>query len=339
MLNNWLNNEKIYPIYIEVSPSGICNHRCTFCALDFMEYQKRFLDPNVFEKCVREMSQLGIKSIMFAGEGEPLLHKHISEMILSTKKTGIDVALTTNGVLLNECLSEKILPNVEWVKVSINAGTKKTYSIIHQTKENDFEKVINNIKKAVLIKKEQQYSCAIGMQLILIPENHEEVILLAQKAKDLSVDYLVIKPYSHHYSSKTNKYEKLTYKSFYYLSEKLESMNTNEFNVIFRINTMKKWDENERTHKKCLALPFWSYIDAGGNVWGCSAYLQNERFRYGNINDDSFKNIWDGEKRMNSLRWVENNLNIEHCRTNCRMDNVNKYLWDLKHPPPHVNFI
>jgi len=339
VLNRWLLNKKIYPIYIEVSPSGICNHRCTFCALDFMEYQKRFIDLSVFEKCVSEMSTLGVKSIMFAGEGEPLLHKNISELISLTKKAGIDVALTTNGVLLKNSLSEKVLPHVEWIKISINAGRKETYSTIHQTKENDFEKVINNIKNAVKIKHEKKYSCVIGMQMVLLPENQGEVIELAQRAKDINVDYMVIKPYSHHNASKTNKYEKLSYKKFYHLSKQLEGFNTNNFNIVFRINTMKKWDDKERSYQKCLALPFWAYIDAGGNVWGCSAYLQNDNFRYGNINVDSFKNIWDSEKRMHSLKWVDQKLNIDHCRTNCRMDNVNNFLWDLKHPPQHVNFI
>ena len=41
---------------------------------------------------------------------------------------------------------------------------------------------------------------------------------------------------------------------------------------------MQKWDGGERDYERCMALPFWSYIDAGGNVtfssdtWGV-AYL------------------------------------------------------------------
>ena len=79
-VNDWLSGKNIYPIYMEISPAGSCNHRCTYCALDFMEYQKRFLDTEVLKKRLIEMGRLGLKSVMFAGEGEPFLHKDIADI-------------------------------------------------------------------------------------------------------------------------------------------------------------------------------------------------------------------------------------------------------------------
>ena len=338
-VNDWLKGNCIYPIYAEISPAGTCNHRCIYCALDFMEYQTRFLDSRVLKERLSEMASCGLKSIMYAGEGEPLLHKEIVDIINHTKQTGIDVAITTNGVLFREDIIESTLENITWIKVSINGGTKETYAKIHKTNPESFERVISNMSYAAKIKRERGYKCTLGMQLILLPENSEEIKLLAQRAKDIGMDYLVIKPYSQHPSSRTNKYKEIKYSDYFYLSDELNSFKDDKFSVIFRMNTMEKWDEKKRNYRHCLALPFWSYIDAGGTVWGCSVYLNDENFSYGNIYKNSFREIWEGEKRVNSVRWAEEELDTSRCRVNCRMDEVNRYLWELKHLPEHVNFI
>jgi len=88
-----------------------------------------------------------------------------------------------------------------------------------------------------------------------------------------------------------------------------------------------------------FSAPSCPNIDAGGNVWGCSAYLGDERFLYGNIYENSFQEIWEGEKRAESLEWAEKELDTDQCRVNCRMDEINRYLWEMRHPPAHVNFI
>lgn len=338
-VNDWLNGKVIYPVYMEVSPSGSCNHRCTFCALDFMGYRKKYLDFELFKERLPEMGSLGLKSIMYGGEGEPLMHEHIAEIISLTKKSGIDAALTTNAVLLDESLSERILGDMEWIKVSIGAATRDTYAYIHRTKAEDFDKVINNLSSAAKIKQDNKHKCALGMQVILLPENKNEIVSLAEIAENIGMDYLVVKPYSQHPLSKTDRYKDIKYNEYMDLSDKLSEMNTKDFRVIFRMHAMKRWDEGKKSYDRCLALPFWSYIDSGGNVWGCSVYLGDERFLYGNIYENTFQAIWEGERRRQSLEWVAKGLDAAQCRVNCRMDEINRYLWELKNPPLHINFI
>jgi hypothetical protein len=36
---------------------------------------------------------------------------------------------------------------------------------------------------------------------------------------------------------------------------------------------------------------------------------------------------------------VAGELTADQCRVNCRMDKINAFLWELKHPPAHANFI
>jgi len=67
------------------------------------------------------MAKVGVKAIMFGGEGEPLLHKDFVSIVEYTKKCGIDIALTTNGTLLDTTTAKRILPHLSWIKFSIDA--------------------------------------------------------------------------------------------------------------------------------------------------------------------------------------------------------------------------
>ena len=338
-VKSWQDGELIYPIYMEISPIGACNHRCVFCGLDFMGYKLRKISHEVMGKILPEMAGLGLKSIMYAGEGEPFLHQDIGRIIRLTKQQGIDVAVTSNGALMNPDLAEEILPFCSWIKFSVNAGTPDTYARIHGTRARDFDKVIKNLSHAAFYRKKHDVRCTLGIQILLLTEVEDEIETLVALAREIGMDYLVVKPYSQHPQSITRKYQDISYKKYYDLGKTLEKYNTDRFSVIVRLNTMQQWDAAGKGYDRCLGLPFWSYIDAGGNVWGCSMYLNDDRFLYGNINEDTFQNIWEGDRRKKSLELAENSLSVDTCRVNCRMDNINRYLWELKNPNDHVKFI
>ncbi len=338
-VHDWMQGKSIYPVYLEISPSGSCNHRCTYCALDFLGYPSRFLDAGTLKKRLFEMGKLGVKSIMYAGEGEPLLHREIAMILRDTRKAGIDTALTTNGVLFDKKLCDASLAYLSWIKVSINAGRKYSYAKIHRTKEEDFDRVIKNMSYAASLKRSKGVKCALGMQIVLLPENHLEISLLAKKAKAIGMDYLVVKPYSQHPLSLTKKFKDIKYGGYLKLAETLQKFNDDKFNVIFRGHAMNKWDRGEHLYQHCLALPFWAYMDSAGGVWACSIYLTKAEFCLGNIYENTFKEIWGSQKRKKLEIWAKEELDTASCRVNCRMDEANNYLWELTHPAEHVNFI
>ncbi len=322
-----------YPIYVEVSPVGHCNHRCTFCAVDYIGYKARSLPTERLGLIIDDMAKHGVRSVMYAGEGEPLLHKDIAEIVRMTRRAGIDVAFTTNGVLLDKITD--VLGNVTWIKVSMNGGPG-SYAKIHQTKEADYERVWGNLAGAVRNKN----GTTIGIQTLLLPENARDIEELVRRARDTGLDYIVIKPYSQHLSSLTQQYKDIRYVEYAELIHKLSMYSTPKFKVVARTKTMAAWDSEERGYHKCYSTPyFWAYVMATGDVYGCSAYLLDDRFKYGNINENLFSEIWLGEGRKKSMEYVEKELDIKECRKNCRMNQVNKFLWDIKNPGKHTAFI
>ena len=338
-LNKWLKGEKFFPIYVEVGPSGACNHRCIFCALEYLGYETRYINTQIFKERLEEMAGGGVKSLMFAGEGEPLLHKDIEELICFAKGCGIDVSVTTNGVLINKRISKESLEALSWIRVSFNAATRENYARVHGTQASDFDRVLENLEQLVSMKRRYQYSCTIGVQLLMIPENYQETEQLANILKEIGVDYFSIKPFSKHPLSSHSLDGNFDYGQMLSFQEALDRLSGNDFKILFRDHTMTKLTEKERGYDCCLGLPFWAYISSDGGVWACSAFLGKKEFFYGSLYEKTFTQIWEGPQREKVLEMVEHELDVSECREVCRLDEINRYLWELKHPHRHVNFI
>lgn len=327
-VSEWLNDSPVAPIYVEIGLYGGCNHRCKFCAYSNRNYSPVSIEIDRLLLTITSLSELGTKSIMFSGEGEPLLYKSIQKAVNHTRAAGIDLSITTNGVKLTESFIEQCLDKISWIKVSIDAGTSATYQQIHGAKKGDFETVLSNLSYAIRWRDSKNIDCTIGAQMLLMKENFTEVSKLAHLLESVGVDYLVVKPFSPHPMNNTIDTPIFSDKAFNDLREKV--IRTTKMNIIFR-NLAFEALNSEKKYKNCYALDFWTLIDEHGDVYSCHHFLKNPEHIYGNIHKLDFKDIWQNRKMLE--------IDVSKCRKACRMDRVNEYLWNLKHPPKHVNFI
>ena len=328
-----------YPLYMEISPVGNCNHRCIFCAYDFIGYPNRKLETARTVEILNELGDLGLKSILFAGEGEPLLHPDIAALIDAATKSGIDAGLFTNGQLLIEELAREVLPRLTFVRFSFNAGSAENYAQIHSVPPEAFEKAVANIGTAARIKREEGLRVTLGAQFVLIPENIDTVCQAALTLREAGIDYLAIKPFVHQselqgYRNDATFPGELLEATF----ERLESLSTDRFQVLARRESFAGY--GKRQYRQCFGTSFITVLNSAGVVSSCLPYWECASHAYGSIYEASFRDIWLGERRMEVKRRLEQELDARLCPPNCRPHAVNQFISEILQPSvEHVNFI
>ena len=323
LLAEWFEGKNPYPVYVEISPSGRCNQRCIFCSFDYMGYKGGFISTRDLENCLCELSDGGTKSIMFAGEGEPFLHPDLPELIQFAKSWKLDIAITTNGTKIPRDLD--FLKALSWIRFSINAGSPSTYGHIHGCSPLLCREVWNNLYSMVQYKKRNDSKCTIGVQTVLLEENKDEIQQIAVMAKEAGADYYSVKPFTAHplRVNKSPDYSQITISKL---------ISDDKFKVIIRETAIKNLGR-KREYSECYGLDFFCYIDHNGEVWPCSNFLGVEGMSHGNIKN-GFDNLW------NNRGQVKRQIKLSDCREICRLDEINKYLWQLKeNRPEHLNFV
>lgn len=94
------------PTEIEISESGICNRKCSFCPRSDPKYphKKEFISNNLHEKLCSELKVLNYSgTIRYSGFVEPMLDKNIYNLIQMAKKKlpRSNIEMVTNGDVLN----------------------------------------------------------------------------------------------------------------------------------------------------------------------------------------------------------------------------------------------
>ena len=335
LVTKWKNGEKTYPLYVEIGPTAACNNRCVYCALDFLKYKPNYLQTEILEKTITELGKNGTKSILFAGEGEPTMHKDLDRFARACTISGIKSALSTNGLAFDRHKQEGVLPHLSWMRFSLSAATPTTYKKVHGIHFDKFDQTIKNIRSSVELKKKLNLNVTIGVQWLLIKQNVMELERAFALFKSLGVDNLQIKPYSYHPRSERNLNEK--YKRYEKELNLIKHYETETFRILWRTQTMQRLS-SEGEYNICHGLDFFALIDAKGNVIPCNMFYDKPEFTYGNINNQPFKEIWFSKQREKVKAKIKKQ-GLDTCRNGCRLDAVNRYLHRIKKPYPHDDFL
>ena len=163
----WKEKKWFSPIHMELSFTNICNQKCTFCYTAWAHGSTKMSKDTIIN-LIKSAKKTGVKSTLIAGEGEPTVNPAYIDAIETCGEVGLDCALNTNAIKMNEKDLRRILPHLQWVRFSFQASEPELYSKIHRVPVHQYHKAVENITLAAKIKKELGLDVMLGLQQVLI---------------------------------------------------------------------------------------------------------------------------------------------------------------------------
>jgi len=348
----WDKGERIAPITIDMALTRACNYSCGFCYAMFQENSRKIITKKVIYDFLEDCAEIGVKGISFVSDGESTISPVFMDACKRGHELNLSMAVGTNAFVLTENKLEQLLPYLTYLRVNFSAGERKRYAEIMGCKESSYDRVCQNIKDMVKIKNRDNLDVTIGMQMVLMPKDADQIIPLAKLGKELKVDYSIIK----HCSDNEDGGLKINYKDYdklHNLLKKAESHSDENYKCVIKWSKIK--DEGKRKYQRCFGAPFMIQISGSGLIAPCGMLFNEKykKFHIGNIAEERFKKIWESDhywKVMNYLASPDFNAQ-KMCGTLCLQHKVNESLdsyikgeIDLTkkingQKPQHINFI
>jgi len=282
------------PLSLHVFPIHRCNFRCKYClhrlpadALKAMNFKKETLSFSVFQKTIDDLKSFAkpLKSLVFAGHGEPLLHPDIAGMVSYAKEKQVAerVEVVTNASLLTNDLADALISaGLDRLRISIQGIDADTYHDIAGV-TIDLDKFIRNIRYFFEKKTHTNiYIKIIDMALKAVGDEGRFYDLFNPVADTIAVEYTI--PF------------------------------INEIDLTQDVPLNRAKQGHDPGEVNICPMPFYQLVLLpSGYLTGCCAV--QPPVLYGSVIQNSMKELWENPNRSDFLfTQITNRWNNPICR-------------------------
>lgn len=305
LLKGLLNGESAFtgPFYIDVDVTPFCNLNCQGCRYHSSQTRnstqegssQEHISLEIIDKICTALPELQTKEVFLCGQGEPLLHPQINEIIRAFKGKHSKVHLFTNGTLIDDSMAQMFInTKLDVLRISLWALNKEEYEkCCPGTDPSNLQKALNGIRAVHELKSRAglRYPKII-LTAPLNRRNYQAIETRIRKAHELGCDGLWFDIYHHwgefiHESLTAEESEQIcrqlrklkpVIKSFYM------THNINEFISRYRMGE-KAW-----MFSPCFAGWFHCRIRNDGRILPCGSC----RSSLGDLNSSTLTELWNG---------------------------------------------
>ena len=210
--------------YLRISITEHCNLRCTYCMPEDgiqLTPKTHLMTADEIISIAQTFVNLGVTKIRLTG-GEPLVRKDARDIILRLGKLGVNLTITTNGILVSNFIETFKEARIKTVNISIDSLVKDKFNQI--TRRDYFDIVQKNID--LLLK--EKFNVKLNVVLIKSFNNNEILdFITLTKDKNVQVRFIEFMPFS------GNQWDKSKLVSYAEIMETVQS--EYKFNEIERL--------------------------------------------------------------------------------------------------------
>lgn len=298
--------ENKVPTTAQVEITNLCNLDCLMCPRKKLNIKYKEMPLNYFKDIVVKLN--GVKNIILTGWGEPLFHKDLPEMVEFCSKHGISTSLTSNGLLLTEDLSKRL----------IESGlTEITFSIDSLDEDNEFGHINKGCKENIKRLSKMPNCPRIRIQSVL-SGTVENLIQIADFAKEVGAKRMnlsrIFLGFSPEMTRPSKKEEKIMVNTLECHCKKiglpLEMIQYFEGRGLIRALYPTLKGTLGIFGKRCLRVYDYIYINCEGIVTPCCLLPS---YKVGDLNKEDLKSIYSS-KAFNYFR-KNHNKRVPTCKS------------------------
>lgn len=266
-INSVIKSLNKRPRTVHIELTNACNADCVTCFRGNLKVKIGKMDVDLAKNIIDQISEWGVGNIITCPFGEFFLYKDYFEILQYARMKDLKVLAFTNGQLLTKEISENIIDLLDILAVSIDGYDKKSFESARRNL--DFDQVFENVCTLKNLRNERG--------------SDKPFITLFSTLN--SKNYWKINKIKHFWGDHVDQV--LTHFQHSWATENEKLINNSAFKIK---NVMKRYP--------CDALWTSMIVTWDGKVAGCCADY-NVVLEMGNVNKQTLKEIWHGEKFKN----------------------------------------
>ncbi len=309
-----LKRTPFLPTSIDVEPIDTCNFACDHCQVTHWARTTTRLTTERFSSILSQLPML--RQIKLQGMGEPLLNRHLIEMLEEAESGGGKraVSIVTNGSVYTENIAQQLSRlRGTTIIISMDGATAETFEAIRVN--GNFQKVVANVADMVRRRGRSVWP-GIELRSVVTLRNAHELPDLVRLAKRLGVDKLTVTTLLTDWGKEEME------KSIAPIDVSRKDSGVDQTirksrEVAAEIGMPLSVEHGQR-YSSANRCPWpWqsSYVAANGDVVPCCQIADSSVVKMGNIFDEPFANIWDNDKYRELRRRIAGNDIPHYCRS------------------------